>query len=69
VGIDLLENKEFEMGLRDKAKNAAQDAAGKAKEATGNATDDKDLKNEGKADQDKSSLKKAGENVKDAFKK
>lgn len=56
------------MGLQDKAKNAAQDVKGKAKEATGKATDDKDLKNEGKGDQGKSSLKKAGENVKDAFK-
>jgi uncharacterized protein YjbJ (UPF0337 family) len=56
------------MGLADKAKNAAQDVAGKAKEAVGNATGDKDLKREGKGDQAKSSLKKAGENVKDAFK-
>ena len=56
------------MGLADKAKNAAQDVAGKAKEAVGNATGNDDLKNEGKADQGKSSLKKAGENVKDAFK-
>jgi uncharacterized protein YjbJ (UPF0337 family) len=57
------------MGLRDKAKNAAQDAAGKGKEAAGKATDDKELKDEGKTDQGKSSLKKAGENVKDAFRK
>ena len=55
------------MGLTDKAKNAAEDAAGKAKEATGSATDDDSLKNEGKADQAKSSVKKAGENIKDAF--
>ncbi|CAJ1507496.1 CsbD family protein [[Mycobacterium] holstebronense] len=56
------------MGLADKAKNAAQDVAGKAKEAAGKVTGDDDLRNEGKADQGKSSLKKAGENVKDAFK-
>ncbi len=56
------------MGLTDKAKNAKEDIAGKGKEAAGKATDDKDLKDEGKADQGKSSLKKAGENVKDAFK-
>ncbi len=56
------------MGLKDKAKNTAQDVAGKAKEAVGKATDDKDLKGEGKGDQAKSSLKKAGENIKDAFK-
>lgn len=56
------------MGLTDKAKNAAQDAAGKVKETVGKATDDKDLQAEGKGDQAKSSLKKVGENVKDAFK-
>ncbi|ORW89330.1 CsbD family protein [Mycolicibacter terrae] len=56
------------MGLADKAKNAAQDAAGKVKEAAGKTTGNDDLKNEGKVDQGKSSLKKAGENIKDAFK-
>ncbi|OMC09810.1 general stress protein CsbD [Mycolicibacter heraklionensis] len=55
------------MAWADKARNAAQDAAGKAKEAAGNVTGDNDLKNEGKVDQGKSSLKKAGENIKDAF--
>ncbi|BBZ23945.1 CsbD family protein [Mycolicibacter hiberniae] len=55
------------MGLQDKAKNAAQDVTGKAKEAAGKVTGDDKLRNEGKADQGKSSLKKAGENVKDAF--
>jgi|GEM_PF-871047 len=54
------------MGLADKAKNAAQDVAGKAKEVVGKVTGDDDLRNEGKADQGKSSLKKAGENIKDA---
>lgn len=56
------------MGIADKAKHAAQDAAGKVKEALGQATDNDDLKNEGKADQGKASLKKAGENIKDVFK-
>ncbi|MEZ0382651.1 MULTISPECIES: CsbD family protein [Mycobacteriaceae] len=56
------------MGLADKAKNAAEDVAGKAKEAVGNVTGSDELRNEGKADQGKSSLKKAGENIKDAFK-
>jgi len=56
------------MGLDDKIKNAAEDIAGKAKEAWGKATDDKDVEAEGKADQTKADVKKAGENVKDAFK-
>jgi uncharacterized protein YjbJ (UPF0337 family) len=55
------------MGLADKARNAAQNAAGKVKEAAGKATGNDRLKNEGKADQGKTSLKKAGENIKDAF--
>jgi uncharacterized protein YjbJ (UPF0337 family) len=57
-----------QMGIVDKAKNAAQDAAGKAKEQAGKVTGDKDTEGEGKKDQTKSSMKKAGENVKDAFK-
>ncbi|OAH50807.1 CsbD family protein [Microbacterium oleivorans] len=57
------------MGLDDKIKNAAQDIAGKAKEAIGKATDNDKLVAEGKADQTKVDAKKAGENVKDAFKK
>ncbi|WP_311258066.1 CsbD family protein [Microbacterium sp. WCS2018Hpa-9] len=57
------------MGLDDKIKNAAQEIAGKAKEAIGNATDNDKLVAEGKADQAKADVKQAGENVKDAFKK
>ncbi|CAH0226029.1 hypothetical protein SRABI76_02631 [Microbacterium oxydans] len=56
------------MGLDDKIKNAAQDIAGKAKEAIGNVTDNDKLVAEGKADQAKADVKQAGENVKDAFK-
>jgi uncharacterized protein YjbJ (UPF0337 family) len=56
------------MGATDKVKNAAQDFAGKAKEQAGKVTGDKDTEGEGKKDQTKSSVKKAGENVKDAFK-
>lgn len=56
------------MGLDDKIKNAAQDITGKAKGAIGNATDNDKLVAEGKADQAKADAKKAGENVKDAFK-
>lgn len=56
------------MGLDDKIKNAAQDAKGKVKEAWGDATDNPDLEAEGQADQAAANLKKAGEDVKDAFK-
>jgi uncharacterized protein YjbJ (UPF0337 family) len=56
------------MGIIDKVKNAAEDAAGKTKEALGKVTGNKDTEGEGKKDQTKSSVKKAGENVKDAFK-
>ncbi|NQX14208.1 CsbD family protein [Microbacteriaceae bacterium VKM Ac-2855] len=56
------------MGLDDKIKNAAQDLAGKAKEAVGNATGNDEKVAEGKTDQAAASAKKAGENVKDVFK-
>jgi uncharacterized protein YjbJ (UPF0337 family) len=56
------------MGIADKAKNAAQDVTGKAKEQAGKVIGDKDTEGQGKKDQTKSSVKKAGENVKDAFK-
>lgn len=57
------------MGLGDKIGNAAEDAKGKVKEATGKATGDEQMEAEGDLDQRKSSLKQAGEKVKDAFKK
>ncbi len=57
------------MSATDKAKNKVEDLSGKAKEAVGKATGDDDTRSEGKGDQAKSSLKDAGENVKDAFKK
>ena len=56
------------MSSTDKIKNAIQDVEGKAKEALGRATGDRSTENEGRADQAKSDLKNAGENVKDAFK-
>jgi uncharacterized protein YjbJ (UPF0337 family) len=56
------------MGLDDKIKNAAEDISGKAKEAAGKATDNEHLEAEGQGDQAKADFKKAGENVKDAFK-
>lgn len=56
------------MGADDKASNKIDDLGGKAKEAVGKVTGDDSTKNEGKLDQAKSSLKDAGEKVKDAFK-
>jgi uncharacterized protein YjbJ (UPF0337 family) len=56
------------MSALDKAKNAVEDAGGKAKEALGKATGDHSTENEGKGDQAKSDFKDAGEKVKDAFK-
>jgi len=57
------------MGGADKMKNKIEDLGGRAKEAVGKATGDRDTRNEGRADQVKASLKDAGEKVKDAFKK
>ena len=57
------------MGIADKAKNTAQDLAGKAKEVAGDVTNNDELKAEGKKDQTAADVKQAGENVKDAFKK
>ena len=57
------------MGLGDKIRNATTKLTGKAKEATGKATGDNHLKNEGRGDQVKANLKQAGEKVKDAFKR
>lgn len=56
------------MSSEDKLSNKAQELKGKVKEGAGDATDDKRLENEGRADQSKGNLKQAGEKVKDAFK-
>lgn len=56
------------MSAADKIQNAAEDLKGKAKEALGNITNDDSKVAEGKAEQAKADAKKAGENVKDAFK-
>jgi uncharacterized protein YjbJ (UPF0337 family) len=56
------------MGIVDKTKNAAQDVAGKVKEQAGKVTGDRHTEGQGKKDQAKSSVKKAGENIKDAVK-
>ena len=55
------------MGLGDKIDNATENMQGKAKEGAGKATDNERLEAEGKADQTKANLKKAGDDVKDAF--
>ena len=52
-------------GIED-VKNAAAKAAGKAKEAVGNVTDNDRLKAEGKTDQVKADTKQAGTDAKDA---
>jgi uncharacterized protein YjbJ (UPF0337 family) len=57
------------MGAHDKVSNKIDDVGGKAKEAVGKVTGDHSTESEGKIDQAKSSLKDAGEKVKDAFKK
>ena len=56
------------MSAADDIKNAAEKAAGKVKEGVGKLTDNEKLEAEGKADQAKAHVKKAGEDVKDAFK-
>ncbi|WP_067671113.1 CsbD family protein [Nocardia miyunensis] len=55
------------MSATDKAKNKVDELAGKAKEKVGEATGDRETRDEGKGDQVKSNLKDAGEKVKDAF--
>jgi uncharacterized protein YjbJ (UPF0337 family) len=56
------------MGIGDKISNAAEEAAGKAKEATGHATDNERLEAQGQNDQLSANVKKTGEDVKDTFK-
>ncbi len=56
------------MSLGDKAANKAEELKGQGKEAAGRATDDDELKAEGKTDQAKGNLKQAGEKIKDVFK-
>ncbi|MET9271532.1 CsbD family protein [Kribbella sp. NPDC003557] len=56
------------MSKKNKVENAAESAKGKVKEATGDATDNRDLQAEGRAEKTKADLKQAGEKVKDAFK-
>ena len=48
-------------------KHDMEDRKGKAKEKIGDATDNESLQAEGVADQASAKMKKAGEEVKDAF--
>lgn len=57
------------MSGTDKAKNKVENVTGKAKEALGKVTGDRETRREGKGDQAKSNLKDAGEKVKDTFRK
>ena len=52
-----------------KSKRQGQNLGGKAKEAAGRVRRDKPLENEGKRDQQKSQLKKAGDQLRKAFKR
>jgi uncharacterized protein YjbJ (UPF0337 family) len=54
------------MGLDDKMGNAADRVAGRGKEAAGAATDDEELRDEGRGQQTEADVKDAGEQVKDA---
>ena len=53
---------------RDKTEGAMDKVKGRAKEATGSLTGNKDLKSEGRANQDKGTLKKKKGAVKDLLK-
>ncbi|MEA4945282.1 MAG: CsbD family protein [Propionicimonas sp.] len=55
------------MGIEDKARNAAQDAAGKVKEGVGRLTGDDRMEAEGKIDQAKAAVKKTAEEAKDTI--
>jgi uncharacterized protein YjbJ (UPF0337 family) len=54
------------MATENKIANAVDDVAGKAKEAVGRMSGDREIEDEGRRDQAKSKVKKAGENIKDA---
>jgi uncharacterized protein YjbJ (UPF0337 family) len=54
------------MATEDKAAHKATELKGKAKEAVGNVTDDRELQAEGQADQTEGKVKQAGDKLKDA---
>jgi uncharacterized protein YjbJ (UPF0337 family) len=55
------------MGVGDRMENTGEDLKGKAKEAWGDATDDKGMEAEGKFDQAKADMKNKVEDVKDTL--
>jgi uncharacterized protein YjbJ (UPF0337 family) len=55
------------MGLADKAKDKAEELAGKAKAAMGDATDNPDLEAEGRRQEAKADVKQATDNISDAL--
>ncbi len=57
------------MATTDKAKNTAEQAKRKLKEAAGKVSGNDNLRADGEADQTKGNLKQAGEKIKDAFRK
>jgi uncharacterized protein YjbJ (UPF0337 family) len=57
------------MGIGDKLRHKKAEAAGKAKEKHGKATNDPGRTGEGQRKQRKANLKQAGEKFRDAFKK
>ena len=54
------------MSAEDKMENAADRVAGRGKEAVGAATDNEELRDEGRGQQTEADVKDAGEKVKDA---
>jgi len=54
------------MGWDDKLENKKDEVVGGAKEKVGEATDDQEMRREGRKDQAKSNVKQAGEKIKDA---
>jgi len=56
------------MSMGDKTKHAADEAAGKVKEAAGKVTGNEDLEAKGHAQQAEADVKQAGDKAKDAAK-
>jgi uncharacterized protein YjbJ (UPF0337 family) len=55
------------MGATDKIEDKAEELGGKAKQAVGGATGDRDLQTEGLKDEKSGQVKQVGEKVKDVF--